>query len=147
MSSFFDLSYDELILLATSIGLEISNGLNVNQQNILGNFISLMGQTILVANAVGSSYPPNSKDPNYGPPGVGEYFSPYRYGFKANSNGTSSTTSNSNDNGSKNSSTINHDLNNSNTYHDLNSEMYRMQTLIDDLIKRLEKLEGNKSRK
>lgn len=147
MISFFDLSYDEIILLATSIGLEMANELNVNQQNILGNFISLIGQTILVANAVGGSYPPNSQAPNYGPPGVGEYFSPYRYGFKDSNDSSSNNNNNGNGNSNNNNNNSNNsNSSNSNTFnHDLNSEMYKMQLLIDELINRIEKLEKNKS--
>lgn len=48
--SIFDLSPDELILLATALGLQMSKELTLDQQVSLGNFFIQVGQTILTFN-------------------------------------------------------------------------------------------------
>ncbi|SHK23883.1 hypothetical protein SAMN02745248_02131 [Hathewaya proteolytica DSM 3090] len=85
MKDFFNLSYNELIFLCAILANEISNCLTSNEQSILGNFLEGLGQNILIANSVSSSYPPQSNGPNFGTPGVGQYGSVYRYGFKVDS--------------------------------------------------------------
>ena len=89
MKSFFDLSYEEIVCLATSIGLGIAGELTVYQQNILANFYILLGQVIVVANTVGGVYPPVGNGPNYGPVGFGS-LTGCRFGCKDNSNNNSS---------------------------------------------------------
>ncbi|SFA83977.1 hypothetical protein [Clostridium frigidicarnis] len=89
MKSFFDLSYEEIVCLATSIGLGIAGELTVYQQNILANFYILLGQVIVVANTVGGVYPPVGNGPNYGPVGLGS-LTGCRFGCKDNSNNNSS---------------------------------------------------------
>lgn len=97
MKSFFDLSYEEIVCLATSIGLGIAGELTVYQQNILANFYILLGQVIVVANTVGGVYPPVGNGPNYGPVGLGS-LTGCRFGCKDNSNDNSSNNNNSSNN-------------------------------------------------
>ena len=59
--SFYALSANEQALLALLIALLLSNGLNENQLNILGNFIEAVGQNLLLIQAV-ISVLPNSND-------------------------------------------------------------------------------------
>ncbi|WP_053956742.1 hypothetical protein [Inediibacterium massiliense] len=53
--SFFNLPPDTFSILATLLGLGIANGLDLNQQNSLGNFIEQLGQTILTVSAQAQS--------------------------------------------------------------------------------------------
>lgn len=54
-SSFIDyllsLSGNELSLLAIGLGFLLSNNISTNKQNSLGNFLELMGQTLLTISA------------------------------------------------------------------------------------------------
>ena len=50
----------ELTILASAIGLLISPTITVNQQNSLGNFFELLGQTILTINAQTINLQPNA---------------------------------------------------------------------------------------
>lgn len=56
-SFFYSLSADEQITLAFIFALLLSDGLNENELNILGNFIEAVGQNILLIQAVVSSQP------------------------------------------------------------------------------------------
>ena len=49
----------ELAILASAIGLLISPTITINQQNALGNFFELIGQTILTVNAQAVNLQPN----------------------------------------------------------------------------------------
>lgn len=57
MPYFYTLSADEQATLALVIALILSEGLNENELNILGNFIEAVGQNILLIQAVVSSAP------------------------------------------------------------------------------------------
>ncbi|SDD66085.1 hypothetical protein [Sporomusa acidovorans] len=48
---FFELSTDELTILAVLVALGFSKGLNINQINVLGNFLAAVGtlMTMIVA--------------------------------------------------------------------------------------------------
>lgn len=48
--SIFDLSPEDVILLATVLGLKLSKGLTLEQQVTLGNFFIQIGQTIVTYN-------------------------------------------------------------------------------------------------
>lgn len=50
----------ELAILASAIGLLISPTITINQQNALGNFFELIGQTILTVNAQAVNLQPNA---------------------------------------------------------------------------------------
>ena len=56
-SSFYSLSADEQVTLALIVSLLLSEGLNENELNILGNFIEAVGQNMLLIQAVVSSQP------------------------------------------------------------------------------------------
>lgn len=58
-SLFYSLSADEQVTLALIFALFLSEGLNENELNILGNFIEAVGQNILLIQAVISSQPTN----------------------------------------------------------------------------------------
>lgn len=45
--------------LATILGFTIANGLTINQQNSIGNFLELVGQVILTVSAQGSTLQSN----------------------------------------------------------------------------------------
>ncbi len=57
-SIFFSLDSEQQVLLAALLAIILSDKLNVNQLNILGNFIESLGQNILLIQAVVSSDPP-----------------------------------------------------------------------------------------
>lgn len=57
MPCFYSLSANEQTALALVISLLLSEGLNENELNILGNFIEAVGQNILLIQAVVSSVP------------------------------------------------------------------------------------------
>lgn len=61
-SPFYTLSADEQALLALITALLLSDGLNENQLNILGNFIEAVGQNILLIQAVVSAFPNSSNE-------------------------------------------------------------------------------------
>lgn len=52
---FYELDSNEQVILAALIALLLSNGLNANQLNILGNFVEAVGQNMLLIQAVVSS--------------------------------------------------------------------------------------------
>lgn len=54
---FFNLSANELLALNLILTLVFCNGLNENQMNILGNFISALGENILLVQAKISTNP------------------------------------------------------------------------------------------
>ncbi len=56
-SLFYSLSADEQVTLALIFSLLLSDGLNENELNILGNFIESVGQNILLIQAIVSSHP------------------------------------------------------------------------------------------
>lgn len=47
----FSLSAFEFTLVGSIIGFAVSEGLNTNQQNSLGNFFTLIGQVLMTENA------------------------------------------------------------------------------------------------
>ena len=49
--SFFKIPPDEFALIAALLGVGLANKLDVNEQNSLGNFLELIGQTILTVSA------------------------------------------------------------------------------------------------
>lgn len=49
--SLCDMSPDDLVLLATIIGTLLSKDMTLDEQNLWGNFLQAIGQTILVINA------------------------------------------------------------------------------------------------
>ena len=57
ISSFYSLSANEQVTLALIVALLLSEGLNENELNILGNFIEAVGQNILLVQAIVSSRP------------------------------------------------------------------------------------------
>lgn len=60
-SDLFSLSINELIALNILLTLLLSDGLNSNQLNILGNFFEALGQNILIIQAlVGAEPNPNA---------------------------------------------------------------------------------------
>jgi len=54
-SLFYSLSADEQVILALIFSLILSEGLNENELNILGNFINAVGQNILLIQAAVSA--------------------------------------------------------------------------------------------
>lgn len=50
----FSLSPQQFSLLASAIGVAMTHGLNLNEQNSIGNFIVSVGQSILTAAAAGA---------------------------------------------------------------------------------------------
>ncbi|MBQ1249079.1 MAG: hypothetical protein IIX92_03430 [Selenomonadales bacterium] len=54
-SLFWSLSADEQVILALIFSLILSEGLNENELNILGNFIEAVGQNILLIQAAVSA--------------------------------------------------------------------------------------------
>ena len=53
MSDFFSLSPERFTLLATIIGILLTENLDLDQQNSLGNFITSIGQAMMTAAAQG----------------------------------------------------------------------------------------------
>ncbi len=49
--SIFKIPPDDFALIAALLGVVISNKLDVNEQNAIGNFFELIGQTILTVSA------------------------------------------------------------------------------------------------
>lgn len=56
-SAFYSLNGNEQVTLAAVVAILLSEGLNQNQLNILGNFLEGIGQNILLIQAVTSSQP------------------------------------------------------------------------------------------
>ena len=60
-SIFFSLDSEQQVLLAALLAIIVSDKLNEDQLNILGNFVESLGQNILLIQAVVSSNPPSTK--------------------------------------------------------------------------------------
>ncbi|WP_312561952.1 hypothetical protein [Anaerospora sp.] len=56
-SIFYSLDSEQQVLLAALIAIIVSDKLNENQLNILGNFVEAVGQNILLIQAIVSSSP------------------------------------------------------------------------------------------
>lgn len=56
-SIFYSLDSEQQVLLAALIAIIVSENLNENQLNILGNFVEAVGQNILLIQAIVSSSP------------------------------------------------------------------------------------------
>lgn len=56
-SILFSLDFEQQVLLAALLAIIVSDDLNANQLNILGNFVEAVGQNILLIQAVVSSEP------------------------------------------------------------------------------------------
>jgi hypothetical protein len=59
-SIFFSLDSEQQVLLAALLAIILSDNLNEDQLNILGNFVESVGQNILLIQAVVSSDPPST---------------------------------------------------------------------------------------
>jgi hypothetical protein len=59
-SIFFSLDSEQQVLLAALLAIILSDKLNEDQLNILGNFVESVGQNILLIQAVVSSDPPST---------------------------------------------------------------------------------------
>lgn len=64
MPIFYTLTADQQVTLALIIAIYLSDGLNENQLNILGNFIEAVGQNLLLMQAVVSATPISSPATN-----------------------------------------------------------------------------------
>jgi len=60
-SNFFALDSEQQVLLAALLAIIISDQLNEDQLDILGNFLEALGQNILLIQARVSSNPPSTK--------------------------------------------------------------------------------------
>ena len=60
-SNLFSLDSEQQVLLAALLAIIVSDKLNEDQLNILGNFVESLGQNILLIQAVVSSNPPSTK--------------------------------------------------------------------------------------
>ncbi|MDU4961995.1 MAG: hypothetical protein E6X17_15175 [Sporomusaceae bacterium] len=60
-SILFSLDSEQQVLLAALLAIIVSDKLNEDQLNILGNFIEALGQNILLIQAIVSSSPPSAK--------------------------------------------------------------------------------------
>lgn len=56
-SIFYSLDSEQQVLLAALLAIIVSENLNENQLNILGNFVEAVGQNILLIQAIVSSSP------------------------------------------------------------------------------------------
>ncbi|MDF2930341.1 MAG: hypothetical protein K0Q75_2579 [Anaerospora sp.] len=56
-SIFYSLESEQQVLLAALLAIIVSENLNENQLNILGNFVEAVGQNILLIQAIVSSSP------------------------------------------------------------------------------------------
>jgi hypothetical protein len=59
-SILFSLDSEQQVLLAALLAIIISDKLNEDQLNILGNFVEALGQNILLIQAIVSSNPPST---------------------------------------------------------------------------------------
>ncbi|SCM82855.1 conserved hypothetical protein [uncultured Sporomusa sp.] len=59
--NFFSLDSEQQVLFAALLAIIVSDKLNEDQLNILGNFVEAVGQNILLIQAVVSSTPPATK--------------------------------------------------------------------------------------
>lgn len=57
----FSLDSEQQVLLAALLAIMVSDKLNEDQLNILGNFLEALGQNILLIQAIISSNPPSTK--------------------------------------------------------------------------------------
>lgn len=64
MPIFYTLTADQQVTLALIIAIYLSDGLNENELNILGNFIEAVGQNLLLIQAVVSALPSSSPTAN-----------------------------------------------------------------------------------
>ena len=60
-SILFSLDSEQQVLLAALLAIIVSDKLNEDQLNILGNFVEAVGQNILLVQAIVSSNPPSTK--------------------------------------------------------------------------------------
>lgn len=60
-SVLFTLDTDQQVLLAALLAIVMSENLNANELNILGNFIEVLGQNILLIQAIVAAAPPVKK--------------------------------------------------------------------------------------
>lgn len=60
-SILFSLDSEQQVLLAALLAIIISEKLNEDQLNVLGNFIEALGQNILLIQAILSSNPPSTE--------------------------------------------------------------------------------------
>ncbi len=60
-SIFFSLDSEQQVLLAALLAIIVSDKLNEDQLNILGNFVEAVGQNILLIQAIVSSNPPTTE--------------------------------------------------------------------------------------
>jgi outer membrane murein-binding lipoprotein Lpp len=60
-SILFSLDSEQQVLLASLLAIILSDKLNEDQLNILGNFVEAVGQNILLIQAIVSSDPPSTK--------------------------------------------------------------------------------------
>lgn len=63
-SIFFSLDSEQQVLLAALLALILSDKLNEDQLNILGNFVESVGQNILLIQAIVSSIPSSTQSDN-----------------------------------------------------------------------------------
>lgn len=59
-SILFSLESEQQVLLAAFLAIIVSDNLNEDQLNILGNFVEAVGQNILLIQAIVSSNPPST---------------------------------------------------------------------------------------
>lgn len=64
MPIFYTLTAEQQVTLALIIAIYLSDGLNENQLNILGNFIEAVGQNLLLIQSVVSATPTTSPTDN-----------------------------------------------------------------------------------
>ena len=60
-SILFSLDSEQQVLLAALLAIIVSDKLNEDQLNILGNFLEVLGQNLLLIQAIVSSNPPSTK--------------------------------------------------------------------------------------
>ncbi len=60
-SILFSLDSEQQVLLAALLAIIVSDKLNEDQLNILGNFLKVLGQNLLLIQAIVSSNPPSTK--------------------------------------------------------------------------------------
>jgi hypothetical protein len=60
-SIFFSLDSEQQVLLAALLAIIVSDKLNEDQLNILGNFVEAVGQNLLLIQAIVSSNPPTTE--------------------------------------------------------------------------------------
>ncbi len=63
-ASFFSLDSEQQVLFAALLAIIVSDKLSDDQLNIFGNFLELLGQNILLIQAIVSSNPPSTKSDN-----------------------------------------------------------------------------------